>query len=357
MKQLLDRDAFVYVAAAGAGAGVQKTLWDTPGASSYLAGAEFPYSPAAMETFIGYRPEKFVSMTTAVDMAIASYLKAANGCPEGKSPVGIGATASVATIKQHRGAHRVCVAAISRLGVYGEEIKLEKRDSSARDDDGAAVDAIITHAILTVTNHTTMAWVIGENLGNISEGDFRQSIASRPLFTRTGRRLPVPMTQISLFPGAFNPVHAGHLANTTESTIFQITTRPPHKDPLTIHEQLNRVAQIRKDRDVLLLEGAGPYLEKARLFPGSTIILGPDALQRMLDPKWGYETLPLLRELQTLKVNFKVSHRDETLDPLASIPVEFVHMFSRLPKTEFSGLSSTQIREAAAKKASAESSP
>lgn len=357
MKELLDRNVFVYVAAAGAGAGIQQTLWATPGASSYLAGAEFPYSKSAMEGFIGYPAEKSVSMRTAIDMAIASYLKACAGCPADKSPVGLGVTVSVATIKMHRGAHRICIAAISKQRVHGFELEIEKLDASGRAHDGELVDNYALTALLDVTDPNPNP-ITRYFPNEISEADFQRAIADRPWFTRAGKRSPEPVEPITLFPGAFNPVHDGHLACTNESTIFQITTRPPHKEALPVHEQLKRVAEIRRNgRDVLLLEDAGPYLEKARRFPDSTIVLGPDAVQRMLDPKWGYETIPLLKELRYLKITFNVTYRTDSTfaEATEAVPTEFLSMFREMAPTKFAGLSSTKIR-AAQEKASSSSS-
>lgn len=59
----------VFVAAMGAGAGVQASLWSVPGSSAFLAGPAFPYAAHEAERFLGFRPARFCDEETAVELA------------------------------------------------------------------------------------------------------------------------------------------------------------------------------------------------------------------------------------------------------------------------------------------------
>jgi hypothetical protein len=361
--KLVDLPVRVYVAASGAGAGIQQLLWQTPGASAYLVGATFPYSPQDTEDFLGFRPRHFVCLETAIDLAISAYLKADNR--DNRTPIGLGLTASVATTVEHRGDHRIYAVAISKDRVLASELTLLKQGSMARAYDGRTADAIglgLLNAAAYVTSEaerlayreTTKNCTDGSLLKDITQ-EARAHFLRRPLFTRYGKRLETPVgnhtfdadkNHLTLFPGNFDPPHEGHFASAGEDVLFQITANPPHKPGLSLTDMLGRVRHFRNKRDVLFLEGGALYLDKARRFPGSTIILGTDALERMLDPKWGVEVLPLLTEFWELGTRFRVGVREGADFRMLPIPEGFGGMFTELPKTHYAGLSSTQIRTA-----------
>src|SRR5262249_45238266 len=87
----------VFVAATGAGAGIQPSPWRVPGSSAFLAGAAFPYAAHETERLLGFRPARFCDDDAALELAVAAYLRAretivAEG-PAGARAVGVGLTA------------------------------------------------------------------------------------------------------------------------------------------------------------------------------------------------------------------------------------------------------------------------
>jgi hypothetical protein len=152
---------------------------------------------------------------------------------------------------------------------------------------------------------------------------------------------------VTIYPGNFDPPHEGHFANAGEDVLFQITANPPHKDPLNLTDLLSRVRHFQHKRDVLFMDGGSLYIQKARRLPNSTIILGTDACERMLDPKWGVDPTALLTEMRSLGIRFKVGIRAGGSFSALPIPREFRDLFSELPRTPFADLSSTQIRQSA----------
>jgi hypothetical protein len=128
--------------------------------------------------------------------------------------------------------------------------------------------------------------------------------------------------------------------------------KTPHKAPVSLVEALKRVAAINAaGRDALLEAEASTFLVKARKWPGSTFIIGSDTLERMLDPKYGHEVEPMLKEMGQLRTRFKVSQRDGTASAkqlIEECPVPLWHhgpTFYLLPHGQHAGMSSTRLRK------------
>lgn len=341
LEDLVTSDAWIYLATTGAGAGAQDLLWNVPGASAFLAGAHLPYSGRALERFLGYKPEQSVCEATAIDMAIASFMIACQGCPAGRVPVGVGCTASVATLKDHRGAHRSWVAVLRGYDqLWVEHEDHPKVGPSARAVDGERVDQQILECLLGV--------VMGEGGG--ADAALLPRILERPLFRANGKREPMPTGALELLPGAFNPFHPGHAENISRSTILSLALRTLHKPDVSVVEALKRVAAINAaGYDVLIESESQLYLDKARKWPGSTFYIGADSLQAMLDPKWygGRDVDDVLEELDDLNTQFRVAPRSgypEPRDMLEVVHMPARRMFTVLDTGIYRDISSTQLR-------------
>ena len=89
------------------------------------------------------------------------------------------------------------------------------------------------------------------------------------------------------------------------------------------------------------------YLDKARKFPGAKIVVGVDALIRMLDPKWGVAVEPLIAEFRALGTKFLVADREvngqvETLFHIAGAPLDICKRIDN--PAEHYKMSSTALR-------------
>src|SRR6478735_4176453 len=100
-----EKNTRIFIAVTGAGAGAQNRIWSVPGCSKYFAGAMFPYGCDQTDELLGFKPDKYVSENTALDLAMASYLRAWD--KDGCDAIGIGLSASVASTAQHRGEHEI----------------------------------------------------------------------------------------------------------------------------------------------------------------------------------------------------------------------------------------------------------
>lgn len=330
----LERPPKVFVAATGAGAGIQASLWSVPGSSAFLAGAAFPYAAHETERLLGFRPERFCDEDAAVELAIAAYLRAreatlaeTSGASDRARAIGVGLTASVASLAQHRGDHRVFVAALSKRGATVWSARLWKGTGEVqRTIDGGLADRLGIHAILDA------AEIAGESLNTpgvdlshreLCEGELRAMLYRRPVFGAGGSRRAISPKEalgLVLFPGSFDPCHDGHvmIADAVEQQFgrrvaYAITADPVHKPGLDAVDLLDRVASIRlRDggaRPIVLTERDPLFVDKARQFPGAGIALGVDALFRMLDPSWGPSVGEMLETFRALGTRFYVVGR------------------------------------------------
>jgi hypothetical protein len=295
----------VYICATGAGAGIQEALWNIPGISSVLVGAEFPYAAEATKRFLGYAPESFCSEATAVALAMESYYRAYT---PGQQAVGFGLTASVATRKKHRGEHRCYVATFTAAACRVWSVVLPKgHGAKRRVADGRACNRLGLAALLDTV-------LGGKRAGKSEDGAqlAQRNLEARPYWNAQGERRwnpPEAAPDLVLYPGAFNPPHEAHfwIARNTNAT-FQVTTNPPHKAALTVAQVLERAKGLEGYARYFTM-GDPLYLDKARSFPGCALVMGADAFQRMCDPKWGLEIEPMFDEFDRLGTRFLVANR------------------------------------------------
>ena len=351
--EILDSGNRVYVAATGSGAGLTGLLWDVPGISKVLVGTVFPYAPEATDQFLGFQPDSYCSERTAIALALEAYLRAFQ--PEGAPAVGLGLTGSVASTTAHRGDHRVYVATVTDHGCWVYSTTLVKGSGSeARKRDGDISDTLGLAALLEATGQADTT-NIGPSLLSFEKKECSQEalevLLTHPLWTPSGKRLKAPTNGngLALFPGAFNPPHDGHFWMAKEhQAIFHITINPPHKPALTAAQMLQR-AKMLEGFPRLFTQDDPLYLDKARRFPGAKILVGVDAVERMLDPKWGVEIAPMLEEFRRLGIKFLVADREFdgkviTLDDIKDAPKDLCERILR--PAQHLTMSSTKVREA-----------
>lgn len=339
-----------FIVATGAGAGIQDNLWRVPGVSKFLIGCALPYAPEATTDFLGFKPERFVSDETSMDLAMEAYRRAY--VPGGAPAVGVGLTASVASMEAHRGDHRVIAAYFTAEGAGVTRVILPKGEGRiARSQDGVAADNIGLRALFAAYNlRPEPAFEVADKLA-------RERIFAHPLFLADRNRsviLGKLYNGFTLYPGAFNPPHFGHFgaANTVrgagQHVIYTTCVNPPHKGTLTTAEILQR-ASMMKGHDFLVTENDPLYLDKARAFPGARFVIGADAAVRLLDPCWGAPIEPMLKEFEELQTRFYLFDR-----MTAEGRITFEHVLKKLPNGLYDHLfipqpglwdiSSTEIR-------------
>jgi cytidylyltransferase-like protein len=327
MIDLLKREPapWIYCVASGAGAGMQNQLWETPGASRYLAGASFPYASYETERFLGYTPKSYCSADEALELAMEAYCRSCESLSPGQEPIGLAITASVASVREHRGDHRLHGAVVTSTSAYRATLALVKGTGTARRiKDGELADGLGL-GLLRIALWGPV-WQDAFPVDRVSDQTLRALFLEHPFFDWGVRRhqdLTLPPADVVLLPGAFNPIHQGHREmaiavskKTGKPVVYMISGDSPHKPRMTAQEMLARVAMFRRERlrnaigEAVLFGHQDPlYIDKARRYPGASFAIGADAMIRMLDPSWGPEIAPMLREFGELGTTFYVFGR------------------------------------------------
>jgi len=367
LKVVLDKNVRLGILGASAGSGLMANLSTIPGLTKMFHEAHFPHSKEATSEYLGFVPDNFVCMDTAIEQAMRAYYRAYQ--PDGRQTIGVGATAAVATNEVHRGAHRVWVGVVTDdlVSVYyarfvkgvGEEV---------RSRDLLACDMLIGEAILQA---------VGEKVtvklpNNVEFDDYspdcgtqaRILLGKRPYFKFDGQRLvwgdlvkEVEDFGSGVYPGSFRLPHFGHFGVADEFTkkyhqpvVFAIEVNPPHKEALTAQDMLKR-AKMLKGRNVIFTWGAPYYLDKAKLFPNTKIILGADAFVSLMDLKWGISVEELQRVFHETGTKLVVPDRMvkgvfttlDDLNPPEGFPCERLPVRFDVSSTELLGESNASL--------------
>src|SRR5205823_14119720 len=153
-----------------------------------------------------------------------------------------------------------------------------------------------------------------------------------------------------LFPGSFNPMHEGHvsLAQAAEElrqqpVAFELSVTNVDKPPLAGETVRHRLAQFAW-KSAVELTRAPTFVEKSRLFPGTTFVVGADTAERLVAPKYyGGDELRMhmaLEEIASSGSTFLVAVRIDAagrVRALNDIPVprRYADPFTEIPEHRF----------------------
>jgi nicotinamide mononucleotide (NMN) deamidase PncC len=370
------------VAVTGGGSGAIGRLLQTPGASRSVLEAIVPYSNAALAEWLGGMPEQACSAATARAMAMAAFLRARKLASKADphALVGIGCTASLATDRVKRGAHRVHVAVQTSRSTRSQCFLpiLDGEDRALQESHAAGF------ALWEIANACGVeASAIGDWLPLDAKGDALEGLDAEVaqlarvelLLGKQPLAIVRPNSSVEhfsvselppaklVFPGAFNPPHRGHLRMAVLAEqllgaplIWELSTVNVDKPPLDFIEIRTRVHAIRfEDHDrPIALTSAPTFREKSALFPGATFVVGADTVLRVGDLRY-YGDLAArdraIAEIAALGCRFLVFGRQssagfQTLCDL-ELPRELRVICDEVPASEFrEDISSTQLRSA-----------
>lgn len=357
------------VAITGGGSGAIAELLRVPGGSRLLIEAQVPYDARALATFLGYAPEQACNADTAVAMARRALRRAGELAPAGARPVGIGATAALVSDRPRRGEHRCFIATATGAGVDAVGIVLAKgrRDRAAEEDVVArAIVLMLARACGVAAPPPAHLLAPDDTCADVPAGG--EDLIERIVAGSAERITVWPDGQIAgagsppalVLPGSFNPLHDGHvrLADVAQdiagaAASFELSVVNVDKPPLTAPAVRERAAQFAW-RAPLELTRVPTFVEKSRLFPEATFVIGADTAHRLVASTYygGDEArmLAALAEIADRGGRFLVAVRLEASGAVHSladvrVPQRFAHLFRPIPERQFRlDLSSTEMR-------------
>jgi nicotinamide mononucleotide (NMN) deamidase PncC len=357
------------LAITGGGSGAVGELLRVPGGSRLLIEAQVPYDAQALATFLGFAPAQACSADTAIAMARSVRARAARLAPAATDLVGLGATAALVSDRPRKGEHRFHIAFASSAGIAHCTGVLAKgrRDRAAEEDLVArAIVLWLAHAcgiaapsprsLLDADEHFAEAAIAPvDAVDQLLAGELDR-VTARP----DGQMLLSAPRPLVLMPGSFNPMHAGHvlLARVAEELrqqplAFEISVTNVDKPPLEGQTVRHRLAQFAWKSPVELTR-APTFLEKSRLFPRTTFVIGADTAERLVAPKYyGDDEARMhvaLEEIAGSGGSFLVAVRSDAagrVRALGDIPVprRYADLFTEIPEHRFRvDTSSSEIR-------------
>jgi hypothetical protein len=376
------------LAITGGGSGAVGELLRVPGGSRLLIEAQIPYDAQALAAFLGFAPAQACSSDTAIAMAQSARARVARlvpstGAGAGTDLVGLGATAALVSDRPRRGEHQFHIAfansaSPNSTGAHCTCVLVKGRRDRAAEEDlvsraivlwlarACGIAAPSPRSLLDADEHysETVSAETAVSVDQLLAGDTIDQLLAGELDRVTVQpdgqmMLSAPQPSV-LFPGSFNPMHEGHvlLARVAEElrqqpVAFEISVTNVDKPPLAGEAVRRRLAQFAWKAPVELTR-APTFVEKSRLFPGTTFVVGADTAERLFGPKYyGDDEVRMhmaLEEIANSGSSFLVAMRLDAagrLRALNDIPVprRYADLFTEIPEHRFRlDTSSSEIR-------------
>ena len=360
------------LAVSGAGSEALAWLLAVPGASGTVLEATVPYSRAALLEMLGSEPASLASPEVADELAKAAYERALILRDDDYPVAGVACTSAISSNRPKRGDHRAHVAVRTENDTVGFGVTMGKggRDRAAEE----RVASLMVLRALASAAGIRQAPNLGLNPREHLQVRSARSSGDDPIdllasgtvnwvrVAAEGSVASEPGIDGALMPGSFNPMHAGHVAlreaagrTLNTDVTFELSITNVDKPELTPRQVKDRLIQMGSAATVILTR-AHLFSLKARLFPGTTFVVGYDTAIRLVDPVYhGGEQAGVVRALEEIRdsgCRLLVAGRmaEGAFHSLADleVPGGFEDLFAGIPESVFRwDGSSTKIRETA----------
>ena len=367
VQQIHDRPGRMMVVTAGAGTQAVAWLLGVAGASRTLLEALVPYDESSFNDFLGQIPDQYVAPETAGLLAGRAVSRAQRLWHGPEPVIGLACTATIVTDRPKLGEHRAHICAWTAEKIIHHSLHLHKGARNRKGEEGL-VSQLLLNALaeaygletrlalplVTGDEHECSRAGVTDVASELLQGEIDHFSVG------AGGLLGKPINGAAVLSGAFNPLHQGHTALAEAAAgmlgtevVFELAAVNADKPPMAEEQVLGRLLQF-AGRYPVLVSAAPTFLAKARLFPGTTFVVGYDTAARIIQPRFygGGEgqMIAALVEIREHGCRFLVAGRRDRqgkfheADELV-VPDTLQDLFQSLPGSLFRrDISSSEIR-------------
>jgi hypothetical protein len=373
VNKIHESDTKAYIVCSGGGSEIFPLLLTGGNGSKTLLAGHIPYSQEQLLEFVVGQGhiEKVVSEDTAKKMARQAYEKAIS-ISEDSLAVGIGLTAALQRVPEEREGrvHEVFAVLDSAFQRITAHFVFSNhwhgwRDAMAiRRVEETACSVIILRLL---ADYSGIKFEDSEStIGVKVKYEIEDLPVNIDIYDKYFKKTPGMGACQLIFPGSFNPPHEGHqeMVKMASDIIqwpcsLEISIQNVDKGELSKKQVAERLMAISKsglfvhksiypNYSGVILTKAPTFVEKAKLFPEATFVIGFDTALRIVDPKYGMsveDTLTFFEGHNTKFILFPRITDGVLKDDLSVLPERFRNLctFVRKPR-QYAHLSSREIR-------------
>jgi len=348
------------IAGGGAGSLLNSLLTNDNGCSSYLLESRIPYAKSAFINYVQMPITNFVSFESSDALASAGQRLGEELSADSVMSCGITAAMMSSDKRVPRGGERAFVTVFSSkipastststststsivrgsitiptatsrqtsdmlIGTFGLLcVLVNEIEAGAKDLEGVRDEVILR----TFANKEETQIDINIDIENKFWGaeEFERCVSNPEPNCVTVGENDINNTDVIVFPGSYNPLHAGHealakaaQANANGHLFYELSIDNADKPPLTMAEVVKRLAPFEKKKSSVMLTKTAPlFIDKAKILSqlGAkrvTFVIGFDTFVRVVNPDY-YKTdmeAELLNMYKHYGVQFVVGGRLE----------------------------------------------